>query len=55
LSPNCPTRPDEGQIIKQIEVPVLPMDTPQILAARILEEEHKLYPLCVKLFCEGKL
>ncbi|MDR0646716.1 MAG: phosphoribosylglycinamide formyltransferase [Elusimicrobiota bacterium] len=46
---------DEGQIIKQVEVPVLANDTPQILAARILEEEHKLYPLCVKLFCEGKI
>jgi formyltetrahydrofolate-dependent phosphoribosylglycinamide formyltransferase len=46
---------DEGQIIKQVEVPVLPNDTPQSLADRILKEEHKLYPLCVKLFCEGKL
>jgi formyltetrahydrofolate-dependent phosphoribosylglycinamide formyltransferase len=46
---------DEGQIIKQVEVPVLPNDTPQSLSDRILKEEHKLYPLCVKFFCEGKL
>jgi formyltetrahydrofolate-dependent phosphoribosylglycinamide formyltransferase len=46
---------DEGKIIKQVEVPVLPHDTPQTLAGRVLSEEHKLYPLCVKLFCEGKI
>ena len=46
---------DKGQIIAQAKVPVLPGDTPQTLAARVLEQEHKLYPHCVQLFCEGKL
>ena len=46
---------DKGQIIAQVKVPVLPGDTPQTLAARVLQQEHKLYPHCVKLFCEGKL
>jgi formyltetrahydrofolate-dependent phosphoribosylglycinamide formyltransferase len=46
---------DEGKIIKQIKVSVLPDDTADTLAARVLEQEHKLYPHCVKLFCEGKI
>lgn len=39
---------DEGAIIKQTRVPVLAGDTPQTLAARVLEAEHKLLPECVK-------
>lgn len=35
---------DDGPIIAQTEVPILPMDTAQSLAERILIEEHKLYP-----------
>jgi phosphoribosylglycinamide formyltransferase-1 len=35
---------DRGKIIAQQEVPVLPNDTPETLAARVLEIEHKLYP-----------
>lgn len=35
---------DEGQIIAQREVPVLPGDTPEALAARVLAVEHVLYP-----------
>ena len=35
---------DEGDIIAQARVPVLPGDTADILAARVLAEEHKLYP-----------
>ncbi|MGB2578682.1 formyltetrahydrofolate-dependent phosphoribosylglycinamide formyltransferase [Elusimicrobium simillimum] len=46
---------DEGGIIMQREVPVLPNDTPVTLAARVLEQEHILYPAAVKLFCEDKL
>ncbi|MDR1684303.1 MAG: phosphoribosylglycinamide formyltransferase [Elusimicrobiota bacterium] len=46
---------DKGTIIAQAKVPVLPGDTPQTLAARVLEVEHKLYPQAVKIFCEGKL
>ncbi|MCL2888240.1 MAG: phosphoribosylglycinamide formyltransferase [Elusimicrobia bacterium] len=39
---------DRGPIIMQQSVPVLPGDTPETLAARVLEVEHKIYPLCVK-------
>lgn len=35
---------DEGPTILQARVPVLPGDTPEALAARVLAEEHKLYP-----------
>lgn len=35
---------DEGPTIAQASVPVLPGDTPDVLAARVLVEEHKLYP-----------
>lgn len=46
---------DEGPIILQAAVPVLDADTPESLAARILEQEHKLYPRAVQLFAEGRL
>jgi len=39
---------DAGEIILQKEVPVLPDDTPETLAARILDEEHRLYVKAVK-------
>ena len=35
---------DEGPVIAQAEVPVLSGDTPDVLAARVLEAEHRLYP-----------
>lgn len=38
---------DEGPIVGQAIVPVLPGDTEQTLAARVLVEEHKLYPACL--------
>ena len=46
---------DEGPIILQAAVPVLDGDTPDELAARILEQEHKIYPRAVQLFAEGRL
>ena len=46
---------DTGPIICQAAVPVLDGDTEESLSARILVEEHRLYPLAVKLFAEGKL
>ena len=46
---------DEGPIILQAAVPVLDSDTPEGLAARILEQEHKIYPRAVQLFAEGRL
>ncbi len=39
---------DEGEIIAQARVPVLPGDTHDSLAARVLVEEHKLYPAAVR-------
>lgn len=45
---------DSGPIIGQAVVPVAPGDDAAALAARILEEEHKLYPACLRLLCEGK-
>jgi phosphoribosylglycinamide formyltransferase-1 len=46
---------DEGPIILQAAVPILDDDTPDRLAARILEQEHKIYPRAVQLFAEGRL
>ena len=46
---------DGGAILMQRAVEVLPDDTPQDLQARILKEEHKMLPECVKLLCEGKV
>jgi phosphoribosylglycinamide formyltransferase-1 len=45
---------DDGPIIGQAAVPVLLGDSPDDLAARVLEAEHKLYPQCVALACTGK-
>ena len=46
---------DEGPIICQSEVPVLPTDTPSELAARVLKTEHQIYPLAVEWFINGRL
>jgi phosphoribosylglycinamide formyltransferase-1 len=46
---------DEGPIILQAAVPILDDDTPETLAARIVEQEHKIYPRAVQLFAEGRL
>ena len=46
---------DNGPIIKQAVVPVYDGDTEDDLADRILEQEHKIYPECVKLFLENKI
>ncbi|MGH7310978.1 MAG: phosphoribosylglycinamide formyltransferase [Candidatus Rokuibacteriota bacterium] len=46
---------DTGPIIVQASVPVEPDDTEETLAARILVEEHRLYPEAVRLFAEGRL
>ncbi len=35
---------DEGPVLAQTAVPILPGDTPETLAARVLVEEHRLYP-----------
>jgi len=46
---------DSGPIIAQAAVPVLPGDTPETLAARVLEEEHKLYPEVLRLIASGNV
>lgn len=46
---------DSGPIIAQAAVPVLPDDTADKLAARILRQEHRLYPTVVRWFAEGRL
>ncbi|HKD00546.1 MAG TPA: phosphoribosylglycinamide formyltransferase [Methylomirabilota bacterium] len=46
---------DTGPIILQASVPVQPDDTEDTLSARILAEEHRLYPEAVRLFAEGRL
>jgi phosphoribosylglycinamide formyltransferase 1 len=46
---------DDGPIIIQSAVPVLPEDDADRLAARILEAEHVCYPLAVRWFAEGRL
>jgi phosphoribosylglycinamide formyltransferase-1 len=43
---------DHGPILAQVKVPVFPGDTPDLLAARVLEQEHQLYPKTIKEFCE---
>ncbi len=47
--------PDGGAIIAQTAVNVEDGDTAESLQARILEEEHKLLPYCVKKLCQGKI
>ena len=46
---------DEGAPILSAEVPVLPGDTPETLAARVLIEEHRIYPEALRLLAEGKV
>jgi len=46
---------DTGPIIIQAVVPVLPGDTAETLSARILEQEHRIYPRAVQLIAEGRV
>ena len=46
---------DHGPIIGQAIVPVLPDDTERSLAARVLEQEHRLYPRAIRWLVEGVL
>jgi phosphoribosylglycinamide formyltransferase-1 len=46
---------DSGPIVAQAAVPVLTGDTADRLAARILRQEHRLYPLVVRWFAEGRV
>lgn len=44
---------DDGPILGQARVPVLPDDTPDTLAARVLTQEHQLYPAVLRRFAAG--
>lgn len=46
---------DCGPIIIQAAVPVLDGDTPETLADRVLESEHRIYPQAVRLLAEGRV
>jgi phosphoribosylglycinamide formyltransferase-1 len=46
---------DTGPIIIQSVVPVFSNDTTETLAARILKEEHRIYPQAIQFFAEGKV
>jgi phosphoribosylglycinamide formyltransferase-1 len=46
---------DTGPIVLQAAVPVEVSDTEETLAARILEQEHRIYPEAIRLFAEGRL
>ena len=46
---------DTGPIVGQAAVPVLPGDTEDALAARVLEAEHRLYPHCLRLVAGGRV
>jgi phosphoribosylglycinamide formyltransferase-1 len=44
---------DHGEILEQAVVPVLPGDTPEALAARVLTQEHLIYPRAVERVLAG--
>ncbi|KSV73342.1 hypothetical protein N185_20605 [Sinorhizobium sp. GW3] len=46
---------DEGPILAQAVVPVVPGDTSDSLAARVLTVEHRTYPMALRLMAEGKI
>ena len=45
---------DHGKILAQVRVPVMPDDTPDTLAARVLEQEHRLYPRVINKLIRGE-
>ncbi len=46
---------DAGPVIAQASVPVHPSDTPEVLAARVLDAEHRLYPGALLLLAQDKV
>ena len=49
------TEYDTGKVIAQSNVPVLPGDTPESLAARVLETEHEFYPKVLQDIIKGRI
>ena len=46
---------DSGPVVIQAEVPVLTTDTAETLAARVLQQEHKIYPMAIQLHISGRV
>jgi phosphoribosylglycinamide formyltransferase-1 len=46
---------DHGPIVVQAAVPVLPGDDEDRLAARVLEQEHRIYPEAIRWYLDGSL
>jgi phosphoribosylglycinamide formyltransferase-1 len=46
---------DAGPIVAQAAVPVKPDDAAETLAARVLAQEHRIYPMAVRMVCEGSV
>lgn len=46
---------DHGPIVIQAAIPVAPDDTEETLAARVLEQEHRIYPQAVRWFMEDRI
>jgi len=46
---------DGGPVVLQAEVPVKPGDDPERLAARVLRQEHRIYPQVIRWFAQGRL
>jgi phosphoribosylglycinamide formyltransferase-1 len=46
---------DAGPILAQAAVPVLPDDTSETLAARVLAQEHRLFPAAIRWIAQGRL
>jgi len=49
------TELDGGPVVLQARVPVLPGDDEAMLAQRVLVQEHRIYPLAIRWFAEGRL
>jgi len=46
---------DDGPIILQAAIPTLPQDTPETLENRVLQQEHIIFPLAVRMIAEGRV
>ena len=46
---------DSGPVVLQAEVPVMPDDTETTLAARVLQQEHIIYPMAIAWYIDGRL
>jgi len=46
---------DSGPVVLQAKVSVMPGDDPEQLAARVLKQEHRIYPQAIRWFAQGRL